>query len=79
MCTLMQKDVLIEVVANAQATISKRTAPNTPRNDDQRFLSNLRDELYSTHPDKIDYQRTLDDVKNIKEKYKNLPIHSHYL
>ena len=79
MATIMQKDVLIEVVAYTQAIISKRTAPNAPRNEDQRFLSNLRDYLYSTAPDKIDYQKTLDDVKNIKEKYKDLSIHSHYL
>ena len=79
MATIMQKDVLIEVVAYTQAIISKRTAPNAPRNEDQRFLSNLRDYLYSTAPDKIDYQKTLDDVKNIKEKYKDFPIHSHYL
>ena len=79
MATIMQKDVLIEVVANTQAIISKRTPPNKPRNDDQRFLSNLRDELYSTAPDKIDYQKTLDDVKNIKDKYVNLPVHSYYL
>lgn len=79
MATIMQKDVLIEVVAYTQAIISKRTAPNAPRNEEQRFLSNLRDYLYSTAPDKIDYQKTLDDVKNIKEKYKDLPIHSHYL
>jgi hypothetical protein len=59
MATLIQKDVLIEVIANAQATISKRTPPNTPRNDDQRFLSDLRDKIYSTHPDKIDYEKTL--------------------
>lgn len=79
MATIMQKDVLIEVVAYTQAIISKRTAPNAPRNEDQRFLSNLRDYLYSTAPDKVDYQKTLDDVKNIKDKYKDLPIHSHYL
>lgn len=79
MATLMEKDVLIEVVAYTQAIIIKRTEPNAPRNEDQRFLSNLRDYLYSTAPDKIDYQKTLDDVKNIKEKYKDLPIHSHYL
>ena len=79
MATLMEKDVLIEVVAYTQAIIIKRTEPNAPRNEDQRFLSNLRDYIYSTAPDKIDYQKTLDDVKNIKEKYKDLPIHSHYL
>lgn len=79
MATIMQKDVLIEVVAYTQAIIIKRTAPDAPINEDQRFLSNLRDYLYSTAPDKIDYQKTLDDVKNIKDKYKDLPIHSHYL
>ena len=63
MATIMQKDVLIEVVAYTQAIIIKRTAPDAPRNEDQRFLSNLRDYIYSTAPDKIDYQKTLDDVK----------------
>lgn len=79
MATIMQKDVLIEVVAYTQAIIIKRTAPDAPRNEDQRFLSNLRDYIYSTAPDKIDYQKTLDDVKNIRDKYENLPVHSYYL
>lgn len=78
MATLMEKDVLIEVVANAMATISKRKDPTEPRNEDQLFLSNLRDELYSKEHDKIDYQQALDKVKVIREKYINLPIHSHY-
>lgn len=79
MATIMEKDVLIEVVAYTQAIIIKRTAPDAPRNEDQRFLSNLRDYIYSTAPDKIDYQKTLDYVKNIRDKYVNLPVHSHYL
>ena len=66
MATIMQKDVLIEVVANTQATISKRTAPNTPRNEDQRFLSNLRDELYSTAPDKISWGYQLEGTRNTR-------------
>lgn len=34
MCTLMQKDVLIEMVANTMATIDLRTEPNAVDNDD---------------------------------------------
>lgn len=74
----MQKDVLIEVVANAMATISKRKDPTEPRNEDQRFLSNLIDEIYSTDPDKLDYPTLLDTVNAIKNKYTKLPIHNYY-
>lgn len=79
MATIMQKDDLIELVANAQAIVIKRVDPDLPLTDDEIRLGKIRDYLYSTDPDKIDYQKTLDDVKNIKEKYKDLPIHSHYL
>lgn len=79
MATLMQKDVLIEAVAQVQAIISRRTEPNAPRNDDQCFLSDLREELYSSDPDEIDYQKKIDEVIKIKNKYDDLPIHSYYL
>jgi len=79
MATLMEKDVLIEAVAQVQAIISRRTAPNAPRNDDQCFLSDLREELYSSDPDEIDYQKKIDEVIKIKNKYDDLPIHSYYL
>lgn len=79
MATIMQKDALIELVANAQAIVIKRVDPDLPLTDDEIRLGKIRDYLYSTAPDKIDYQKTLDDVKNIKDKYVNLPVHSHYL
>ncbi len=63
MCTLMQKDALIELVANAQAIVIKRVDPDLPLTDDEIRLGKIRDYLYSNAPDKIDYQKTLDDVK----------------
>lgn len=79
MATLMPKEALIEAIAQVQAIISRRTEPNAPRNDDQCFLSDLREELYSCSPDEIDYPKKIDEVINIKNKYDDLPIHSYYL
>lgn len=42
MCTLVQKDVLIEIVANTMATIDLRHAPNAEDNEEQLYLMNLR-------------------------------------
>ena len=78
MATLMQKDVLIEVVANALAIIDLRTEPTAEDNADQQYLSNLRETLYSLQPEEIDYASKLAEIRNIQEKYKNLPIHQYY-
>lgn len=78
MCTLMQKDVLIEMVANTMATIDLRTAPNAEDNEDQLYLMNLRDDLYSSHHDNIDFKLLSTRVKSIKEKYIGLPVHQYY-
>lgn len=78
MCTLMQKDVLIEMVANTMAIIDLRTEPNAVDNADQHYLMNLRDDLYSTHHDSIDFEGLSTKVKSIKGKYIDLPIHRYY-
>ncbi|HII3761636.1 hypothetical protein ACFGWE_10750 [Pasteurella multocida] len=78
MCTVMQKDVLIEMIANTMATINVRTEPNAENNDDQNYLMNLRNDLYSTHHDNIDYHFLSMMVKNIKDKYIGLPVHKYY-
>ncbi len=78
MCTIMQKDVLIEMVANAMATIDLRTEPNAQDNEDQRYLMNLRDALYNSHHDSIDFKLLSTKVKSIKDKYIDLPVHQYY-
>lgn len=74
----MQKDVLIEVVAQAQAVVTKRVDVNAPLTADELRLGEIRDFLYSNDPNDISYYEILDEIKHIKEKYVNLPIHSHY-
>lgn len=78
MCTLMQKDVLIEMVANTMAIIDLRTAPTAKDNEDLHYLINLRNSLYSSHHDSIDFQQLSNKVKDIKTKYVNLPVHQYY-
>ncbi len=72
MCTLMQKDVLIELIATAQADLSKRL--ELPLNDDQIYLSRLRSEIYRSEPDALDFQLLSTQVKQISDKYYSLPL-----
>ncbi|MDD2167154.1 hypothetical protein ACN9OH_00035 [Glaesserella parasuis] len=72
MCTLMQKDVLIELIATAQADLSKRL--ELPLNDDQIYLSRLRSEIYRSEPDALDFQLLSTLVKQISDKYHSLPL-----
>ncbi|MCT8567829.1 hypothetical protein NUS51_00445 [Glaesserella parasuis] len=72
MCTLMQKDVLIELIATAQADLSKRL--ELPSNDDQIYLSRLRSEIYRSEPDALDFQLLSTQVKQISDKYHYLPL-----
>ncbi|HBO37555.1 MAG TPA: hypothetical protein DD638_02715 [Pasteurellaceae bacterium] len=79
MCTIMQKDVLIEMVADTQAIIAHRTEPASELNEDQKELVGLRSYLYGTSPDKLDFQELSDKVNNIRNKYISLPVNKHYL
>ena len=73
MATLMEKDVLIEVVAGALAIISKRlTIDEKEQNPDRTKLIELRSNIYSSTPVQLDYQAIIDEVGSIKSKYENL-------
>lgn len=78
MCTVMQKDVLIEMIANTMATINVIIEPKAENNEDQNYLIKLKNDLYSTHHDDIDYNLLSMIVKNIKDKYIGQPIHKYY-
>lgn len=67
MCTLMQKDVLIELIASTQADLSK--VLELPLNEDQLFLSRLRGEVYRSEPEKIDFDVVSNQVKEVGAKY----------
>lgn len=69
MCTLMQKDVLIELVANAQAIVTKCVDVNSPLTDDEIKLGKIRDFLYSTSPEDISYTSLINEVRTIQQKF----------
>lgn len=72
MCTLMQKDVLIELVANTQASLSKRLT--LPLNEDQIYLSQLRGKIYRSEPEILAFDELSTQIHQIAEKYQHLPI-----
>lgn len=78
MCTVMQKDVLIEVVAQAQAIVTKRVDVNAPLTPDELRLGEIREFLYSNDPNDISYSVILDEVKTIQGKFESKPIMPQY-
>lgn len=79
MCTLMQKDALIELVANAQAIVTKRVDPDLPLTVEEIRLGKIRDYLYSNAPEDIPYSKVVDEVQAIQDKFENKPILSRYM
>ena len=72
MATIMEKDVLIEVVASGLALISRKFKYNLEylnNNEDHNRLTEIRNYLYSTFSDEIDYEKILSECKAIKQKY----------
>lgn len=71
MATIMEKDVLIEVVASGLALISRKLnyQEHLNHNEDCNRLIEIRNYLYSTFSDDIDYEKILSECKAIKQKY----------
>lgn len=63
MATLMEKDSLINGISQTLGLILIQTGD---RNEDSRILASLRNELYSSSPEEIDYQET---ARLVKEKF----------
>lgn len=70
MCTLMQKDVLIEAIAVGSSIAVNKKQINTPQ---ATRLRELRNFVYSTSPNNIDYQATLQEVLSLKQSLETLP------
>lgn len=72
MATIMEKEVLIEVVSSNLALISRKLKYNLEdliHNEDFNRLIEIRNYLYSTWPHEIDYEKILSECKAIKQKY----------
>ena len=69
MATIIQKDVLIEAIAQIQGFLSRNLPYSDSLNDDELFLCGLREHIYSTHHNQLDQESLLVDIMKIKEKY----------
>lgn len=71
MATIMEKEVLIEVVASSLALISRKSnyQEHLNHNEDCNRLIEIRNYLYSTWPHEIDYEKILSECKAIKQEY----------
>lgn len=68
MATIVQKDVLIEAIAQVQGYLLRSLPSSDSMNDDELFLCELRKKVYNTHHDKLDYESLLADIVKIKNK-----------
>jgi hypothetical protein len=70
MATIMEKDVLIEVVSSNLALISRQfSIEELENNKDRERLIQIRKFLYSSFPHEIDYEKILTECKKIKQRY----------
>ena len=67
MCTLMQKDSLLNGISQTLGLIAIQTGG---RNEDSKFLGSLRNKLYSLSPEEIDYENVSKLVREKFEIYK---------
>jgi hypothetical protein len=74
MCTVAQKDVLIELVALSLATLARRLPLPLPFNEDQIYLATLRRKIYSTSHNDLDFETLAQEIISIRDKYQHLPV-----
>ena len=73
MCTLMEKDALIERVASVQALISRKTPFAEEPTEDQKRISELRYFLYGTKPEAISFEAVANECNVLHRKYADMP------
>lgn len=71
MATIMEKDVLIEVVSSNLALISRNIDDirELENNEDRKKLLQIRKFLYRSFPHEINYDTILQECKSIKNRY----------
>lgn len=78
MCTLMQKDVLIEAVAGTIAMLVKCNPVTEDKRKQKEYnlieLSEMRDFLYSSSVEKISFNELSLKIKNIRSDFNNQPL-----
>ena len=73
MCTLMEKDVLIDILAEAIAFVAYREQEGEDTTESIRLME-IRDFIYSSSPEKIDFDKIQKEINELKKTYLNEPI-----
>lgn len=73
MCTLMEKDVLIDILAEAIAFVAYREQEVEDTTESIRLME-IRDFIYSSSPEKIDFDKIPKEINELKKPYLNEPI-----
>lgn len=83
MATLMQKDVLIELIAATQALIFRVSSNPNDKNfnfdngvyqlpDEYHFLGSLKRDIYSLDPSEIDFTSLSTQIKATKDQFSQI-------
>ena len=74
MCTLMEKDDLIEEVSAVAAFIGYRYRNDEPAPKEFLRTEELSDFIYSSSPEKIDAEQIRKELEKLKKPFLNKPI-----
>ena len=70
MCSLMEKDALIEKVAETMALIARRGTEKDELNEDSKEMIELRHHLYRSEPDDLDFTAIVHQCDRVQAKYR---------
>jgi hypothetical protein len=69
----MEKDVLIDILAEAIAFVAYREQEGEDTTESIRLME-IRDFIYSSSPEKIDFDKIQKEINELKKPYLNEPI-----
>lgn len=72
MCTLMEKDVLIDILAEAIAFVGYREQEGEMSPESIRLMK-IRHFIYSSAPEKIDFDEIKKEINELKKPFLNKP------
>lgn len=73
MCTLVQKEILIEEISEAMAFICYRQKYDAPLSTETIKLIGIREFIYKTNHKEIDLEKTRKEIEELKKSYLGKP------
>lgn len=70
MCSLMEKDALIEKVAETLALVARHQSADEEPNQDRKAMRALRHHLYRSEPDDLDFSAIVHQCDTVQAKYR---------